>query len=173
MMGKRAYPDAKELFITADAGGSNGYRARAWKIELQKFADDGRLRIRVSHFPPGTSKWNKIEHRLFCHITQNWRGKPLRTFETIVEYDSLRLGDVDVDGKADLCGRTETGVVCAYSTGSWFANYVHVVNTEFNDQLSWSAAAYGATLQLKDVNGDGKADVCARGVQGIHCATAR
>ncbi len=85
MMGKRAYPNARRLFITADAGGSNGYRSRAWKVELQRFADDAQLRIRVSHFPPGTSKWNKIEHRLFCHITQNWRGKPLRTFETVVK----------------------------------------------------------------------------------------
>ena len=84
-MGERAYPEATELFITADAGGSNGYRSRAWKHELQKFADETNLRVRVSHFPPGTSKWNKIEHRLFCHITQNWRGKPLRTFETIVD----------------------------------------------------------------------------------------
>ena len=84
-MGTRAYPKAKKLFITADAGGSNGYRARAWKLELQDFADETRLRIRVSHFPPGTSKWNKIEHRLFCYITQNWRGKPLRTFEAIVD----------------------------------------------------------------------------------------
>lgn len=84
-MGKRAYLEAEELLITADAGGSNGYRSRAWKHELQKFCDETRLRIRVSHFPPGTSKWNKIEHRLFCHITQNWRGKPLRTFETIVD----------------------------------------------------------------------------------------
>jgi hypothetical protein len=85
MMGKRAHPNARELYITADAGGSNGYRSRAWKVELQKFADAANLRIRVSHFPPGTSKWNKIEHRLFCHITENWRGKPLRTFETIVD----------------------------------------------------------------------------------------
>lgn len=84
-MGKGAYPEAEQLYITADAGGSNGYRTRAWKNELQKFADETGLRIRVSHFPPGTSKWNKIEHRLFCHITQNWRGKPLRTFETIVD----------------------------------------------------------------------------------------
>ena len=84
-MGRRAYPDAKELFITADAGGSNGYRARAWKVEVQNLADELGLRISVSHFPPGTSKWNKIEHRLFCHITANWRGKPLRTFETVVE----------------------------------------------------------------------------------------
>ena len=85
MMGKRAHRNAKELFITADAGGSNGYRSRAWKFELQKFSDETNLRIRVSHFPPGTSKWNKIEHRLFCHITENWRGKPLTTFETIVD----------------------------------------------------------------------------------------
>jgi transposase len=85
MMGQSAYPDANQLFITADAGGSNGYRTRAWKLELQKLSDDTGLRIRVSHFPPGTSKWNKIEHRLFCHITRNWRGKPLRTFETVVD----------------------------------------------------------------------------------------
>ena len=84
-MGCLAYGNASELFITPDGGGSNGYRARAWKAELQKFADEFGLRICVSHFPPGTSKWNKIEHRLFCHITANWRGKPLRTFETVVE----------------------------------------------------------------------------------------
>jgi hypothetical protein len=84
-MGRSRYRDARALYITADAGGSNGYRARAWKHELQKFADDTKLQIRVSHLPPGTSKWNKIEHRLFCHITGNWRGKPLRTFETIVD----------------------------------------------------------------------------------------
>jgi hypothetical protein len=84
-MGRPAYPDATALFITADGGGSNGYRARAWKAELQRLADELRIPIRVSHFPPGTSKWNKIEHRLFCHITENWRGRPLRTFETVVE----------------------------------------------------------------------------------------
>ncbi|SEN36430.1 Rhodopirellula transposase DDE domain-containing protein [Stigmatella aurantiaca] len=83
-MGRPAYPRATELLITADAGGSNGYRTRAWKIELQRFADETGLRIQVCHFPPGTSKWNKIEHRLFCHITQNWRGKPLTSFETVV-----------------------------------------------------------------------------------------
>jgi transposase len=84
-MGRLAYPTARQLYITADAGGSNGYRARAWKVELQKFSDEFRLAVVVSHFPPGTSKWNKIEHRLFCHITVNWRGKPLRTFETVVQ----------------------------------------------------------------------------------------
>ena len=84
-MGKPAYPNAEELFITADAGGSNGYRSHAWKHALQKFADETRLKVCVSHFPPGTSKWNKIEHRLFCHITKNWRGKTLGSFETIVD----------------------------------------------------------------------------------------
>ena len=84
-MGRRAYPKGRRLFITADAGGSNGYRSRAWKLELQKFADETNLRISISHFPPGTSKWNKIEHRLFCHITANWRGRPLMTLETMIE----------------------------------------------------------------------------------------
>ncbi len=84
VMGQAAYPDAEELLITADAGGSNSYRVHAWKVSLQRLADELRLRIHVCHFPPGTSKWNKIEHRLFCHITQNWRGKPLRTFEAVV-----------------------------------------------------------------------------------------
>ena len=105
-MGKRAYPGARTLFITADAGGSNGYRSRVWKHELQKFADDVNLRIRVSHFPPGTSKWNKIEHRLFCHITQNWRGKPLRTFETIVETIGNTRTEAGLRVKARLDNRT-------------------------------------------------------------------
>jgi hypothetical protein len=78
-MGSAVYPDADRLLITADAGGSNGYRSRLWKVELQGLSDDLGLRISVCHFPPGTSKWNKIEHRMFCHITQNWRGRPLRS----------------------------------------------------------------------------------------------
>jgi hypothetical protein len=83
-MGQPAYPKAQELLITADSGGSNSYRARLWKCQLQKLADETRLRISVCHFPPGTSKWNKIEHRMFCHITSNWRGRPLETREVIV-----------------------------------------------------------------------------------------
>jgi hypothetical protein len=83
-MGSPRYPGARELFITADAGGSNSYRSRVWKHELQRVADKTGLKIRVSHFPPGTSKWNKVEHRLFSYISMNWRGRPLRTFETIV-----------------------------------------------------------------------------------------
>ena len=76
-MGCRVYPDAEELLITADAGGSNGYRLRLWKLCLQRLADESGLSITVCHFPPGTSKWNKIEHRMFSHITENWRGRPL------------------------------------------------------------------------------------------------
>lgn len=83
-MGKKTYPDAKSLVITADSGGSNGARTRLWKWELQGFADTTGLTIHVCHFPPGTSKWNKIEHRLFSFITGNWRGQPLLTHATIV-----------------------------------------------------------------------------------------
>ena len=83
-MGRAVYPQANRLLITADAGGSNGPRLRLWKVQLQKLADETGLRIAVCHFPPGTSKWNKIEHRLFSFISQNWRGKPLISFEVIV-----------------------------------------------------------------------------------------
>lgn len=83
-MGKPLYPRASRLLITADAGGSNGYQVRLWKLELQKLADETGLEMAVRHFPPGTSKWNKIEHRLFSAITQNWRGKPLISHETVV-----------------------------------------------------------------------------------------
>jgi hypothetical protein len=82
--GKRIYPNADTILITADAGGSNGWRLRLWKLELQKFADQTAMAISVCHFPPGTSKWNKIEHRLFSFISSNWRGEPLRDYETIV-----------------------------------------------------------------------------------------
>ncbi len=82
--GKRLYPKARTLLITADGGGSNGYRLRQWKLELQRFSDDAGFTITVCHFPPGTSKWNKVEHRLFSFISSNWRGEPLRDHETIV-----------------------------------------------------------------------------------------
>jgi DDE family transposase len=84
-VGRTRYPNAGELTITADCGGSNGARVRLWKLELQKLADETGLTIKVRHYPPGTSKWNKIEHRLFCRITQNWRGRPLTDRATIVE----------------------------------------------------------------------------------------
>jgi hypothetical protein len=83
-MGRRVYANATELLVTADGGGSNGSRARLWKVALQALANRVGLRITVCHFPPGTSKWNKIEHRMFCHITENWRGKPLVSRAVIV-----------------------------------------------------------------------------------------
>jgi len=83
-VGGKRYPKARDMFITADAGGSNSYRSHVWKNELQRLADSHDITLHVSHFPPGTSKWNKVEHRLFSFISMNWRGRPLRTYETIV-----------------------------------------------------------------------------------------
>jgi hypothetical protein len=83
-LGKKRYKSPKRLLITADSGGSNGHRNRLWKYELQRLADQTRMTIEVCHYPPGTSKWNKIEHRLFCHITRNWRGVPLETHQVVV-----------------------------------------------------------------------------------------
>jgi hypothetical protein len=82
--GRRLYPQVHDLLITADGGGSNGYRLRLWKLELQRLADQTGLAISVCHFPPGTSKWNKVEHRLFSFISSNWRGEPLRDYQTVV-----------------------------------------------------------------------------------------
>ena len=84
-MGKKEYPKATKLMITADCGGSNGSRVRLWKWELQKLANEFDIDIYVCHFPPGTSKWNKIEHKMFSYITQNWRGVPLISQETVVQ----------------------------------------------------------------------------------------
>ncbi len=84
-MGHERYPGMSRLMITADGGGSNGSRVRLFKVELQNLANETGLMIQVCHYPPGTSKWNKIEHRLFCHITQTWRGRPLLSRETVVE----------------------------------------------------------------------------------------
>jgi hypothetical protein len=100
MEGRRLYPDAKKILITADGGGSNGWRVRLWKLELQKFADQTALDIAVSHFPPGTSKWNTIEHRLFSFISSNWRGEPLRDYETIV---NLIAGTTTAKGLTVTC----------------------------------------------------------------------
>lgn len=83
-VGKNTFPDAKKLYITADSGGSNGVRVRLWKYELQQIADYTGLELHISHYPSGTSKWNKVEHRLFCYISKNWQGKPLIDIETIV-----------------------------------------------------------------------------------------
>jgi hypothetical protein len=98
--GRRLYPTAQALLITADGGGSNGYRLRQWKIELQAMADQTGLAITVCHFPPGTSKWNKVEHRLFSFISTNWRGEPLRDYETVVR---LIAGTTTAKGLSVVC----------------------------------------------------------------------
>jgi len=101
-MGKKRHPKAKRLMISADGGGSNGYRVRLWKVELQKLADDLELPITVCHLPPGTSKWNKIEHRLFSFITINWRGKPLRSYRTIVQLIAATTTKAGLKVRAEL-----------------------------------------------------------------------
>jgi hypothetical protein len=105
-MGQPIYPEATRLLITADAGGSNGSRLRLWKVELQKLADETGLRIAVCHFPPGTSKWNKIEHRLFSYITQNWRGQPLRSFQAIVNLIAATTTTTGLKVHAELNAET-------------------------------------------------------------------
>src|SRR5216683_8187346 len=109
-MGRLTYPSATELLITADSGGSNSSHIRLWKTELQRLADETGLRISVCHFPPGTSKWNTIEHRLFCHITQNWRGRPLVSLAVIVNLIGHTTTRTGLTVRADL----DTG---AYPTG--------------------------------------------------------
>src|SRR5215468_6860134 len=101
-MGRERYARAKRLMITADGGGSNGYRVRLWKVEIQKLADELKFPITICHFPPGTSKWNKIEHRLFSFITINWRGKPLRTYRTIVHRIATTTTEAGLKVRAEL-----------------------------------------------------------------------
>jgi hypothetical protein len=86
-MGRKAYPNATRLMITADSGGSDSSRSRLWKVELQDFADMTGIGVSVSLFPPGTSKWNKIEHRLFSQVSMNWRGRPLLSHQTVVNFE--------------------------------------------------------------------------------------
>jgi hypothetical protein len=105
-MGRKRYPDARELTITADCGGSNGARVRLWKAEMQRLADETGLALHVHHYPPGTSKWNKIEHRLFCHITQNWRGRPLTSRQAVVELIGATTTKVGLRVESALDERT-------------------------------------------------------------------
>jgi hypothetical protein len=110
-MGAERFPRARELAITADGGGSNSSRSRLWKVALQNLADTLKLRLRVMHFPPGTSKWNKVEHRLFCHITRNWRGRPLLSHQVIVSLISSTTTEAGLVVRAALDPeRYETGI---------------------------------------------------------------
>jgi hypothetical protein len=136
MMGRRAYPGATDLYITADAGGSNGYRSRAWKAGLQRVADDLGLTIHVSHFPPGTSKWNKIEHRLFCHLTENWRGRALVTFDTLIELIGHTQTATGLRVKAKLDKRRyKTGVAITTAEMRMLALDPHPFHGDWNYTL--------------------------------------
>jgi len=106
VMGRERYPDMNQLMITADGGGSNGSRVRLFKVELQQLADETGLPLRVCHYPPGTSKWNKIEHKLFCHITQTWRGKPLTSRQTVVELIASTTTKTGLTVRCELDTRT-------------------------------------------------------------------
>ena len=110
-MGSKRHPEAEELLITADGGGSNGSRYRLWKVALQELANHLGMAIRVCHFPPGTSKWNKIEHRMFCHITQNWRGRPLVSHEVIINLIASTSTEEGLSIQAELdSGSYPTGI---------------------------------------------------------------
>jgi hypothetical protein len=100
-MGHARYPEMNQLMITADGGGSNGSRVRLFKVELQRLADETGLTLQICHYPPGTSKWNKIEHKLFCHITQTWRGRPLTSREAVVELIASTTAGLTVRCKLD------------------------------------------------------------------------
>jgi hypothetical protein len=109
--GKVMYSEADRLLVCADAGGSNGYRVRAWKLELARFAAEAGLQVTVCHFPPGTSKWNKVEHRLFSHISTNWRGRPLVSHQVIVELIAATTTRSGLKVRAELDqGRYPLGV---------------------------------------------------------------
>lgn len=134
-LGRQSFPLAEKIYITCDGGGSNGSRCRYWKYELQEFADESGLEVMISHYPPGTSKWNKIEHRMFCYISKNWQGHPLINIETIVDLitattteNGLKI-DCQVDNNAYATGRKitdeELSAINLYpcdTLGSW--NYV-------------------------------------------------
>lgn len=135
-MGSSAYPEATKLMITADSGGSNSSRGLLWKSELQKLSDYTKLEITVSHLPPGTSKWNRIEHRLFCHITKNWRAQPLTSYETIVNLIAHTTTKKGLKVKAELdSGKYELGKKVSKEEMKALVMTRHEVNPQWNYTL--------------------------------------
>jgi hypothetical protein len=129
------YPNATELLVTADGGGSNSSRSRLWKIALQELADTTGLVLNVCHFPPGTSKWNKIEHRLFCHVTQNWRGKPLVSHDLIVKLIGSTTTTKGLKVKAALdINRYESGIKVTNQE----LNAVRIKREDFHGEWNYS-----------------------------------
>jgi len=134
-MGSQRYQNPKSLLVTADGGGSNGYRLRLWKLELQTLANEIGIPIRVCHLPPGTSKWNKVEHRLFSFMTQNWRGKPLLTHQVIVELIASTRTKTGLTVRCALDDR-------AYATGRRVSDNqlaeVHLVPDHFHGEWNYA-----------------------------------
>jgi len=143
-VGVHAYPDATELLITADAGGSDGTRPRLWKTELANLAAETGLKITVVHFPPGTSKWNKIEHRLFCHITQNWRARPLESREVVIETIAATTTRTGLTVRAMLDENTyEKGIkITDKEWKTWQDDHLH--RHEFHGDWNYSITAGAA-----------------------------
>ena len=135
LLGRKRYPDSKKIMIAADGSGSNGSRVKLWKIELQKFADEACLDITVCHFPPGMSKWNKIEHRMFSYITINWRGKPLRSYETIIEL----IGNTRTNNGLKISADLDRGI---YKTGRVVTNEeldnINLIRDEFHGDWNYT-----------------------------------
>lgn len=132
-MGKKRYPKAKALLICVDSGGSNGYRCHLWKRELQTLANQMRLTLTVCHFPPGTSKWNKVEHRLFSYITMNWRGRPLTDYRTVVELIAATTTQTGLTVKARLDRRHyKTGIAVSAGEMKQLNIQPHAFHGEWN-----------------------------------------
>ena len=136
-MGIARYPEARELLITADGGGSNGYRVRLWKVALQSFANETGLTVTVAHFPPGTSKWNKIEHRMFSFISLNWRGKPLISHEVIVNLIGSTTTRTGLTIRAELdSNHYPTGVKVSDET----LRHINITPAAFHGEWNYSIA---------------------------------
>ena len=134
-MGKARYANATKLYITADGGGSNGSRSRLWKVELQALADEIGMEIEVSHFPPGTSKWNKIEHRLFSFISKNWRGRPLETLEVVV---NLIASTTTKKGLAVKCGLDKGEYKVGTKVSDDELKAVNILRNEFHGEWNYT-----------------------------------
>jgi hypothetical protein len=138
-MGRETYPEAKSIYITADAGGSNGVRVKLWKVKLQELADELGLTIRVSHFPPGTSKWNKVEHRLFSFISKNWRGKPLVSLAVIVNLISATTTKAGLTVKCVTdCNDYERGIEVSDEELA----RVNLIEDDFHGEWNYSIVPY-------------------------------
>jgi transposase len=140
-MGRATYPAATELLVTADSGGSNSARTRLWKVELQRLANQTGLSITVCHFPPGTSKWNKIEHRMFCHITTNWRGRPLVSYQVVVSLiaHTSTTGGLKVNARLDR-RHYPTGIKVTEDDLA----AVHITPAKFHGNWNYTIAPTGA-----------------------------